>query len=194
MITDQTRPSALHDRYPNRQSRDSRRKRIPVHSPSDQHPPLPTLRPAQQLTRPIRPLRQIIRPLKDHMSGPSAGLGVRNGLGESENIGQVDPCEEGRGDSACAPIETETFPDYVLFFPSVCRWALQSRRLCTTQSTRRPWDSLPAQTKVTGKVTVWNLSFKSCIDSSIGFFTCLSSPHHPNPIQPDHLSASTSTE
>jgi len=32
---------------------------------------------------------------------------------------------------------------------------------------------LPAQTKVTGRVTVWNLSFKSWIESSSGFFTRL---------------------
>jgi hypothetical protein len=32
---------------------------------------------------------------------------------------------------------------------------------------------LPAQTRVTGRVTVWNLSLRSCKDSSIGSRTCL---------------------
>jgi len=49
---------------------------------------------------------------------------MRNGLDESEDVGQVDPGEEGSGDAGGSPVESEPFADDVLLLSAVCQYGL----------------------------------------------------------------------
>lgn len=130
-------------------------------------------RPAEGLRRPVPALRQLVRSLEDDVSRllPRLGLG---GLGGREDVGKVDTGEQGGRESCSSPVEPERLPDDVLLLPPVYEMNGESapgqkrqRNSATAQ------DSLPAQTRVTGRVTTSNLVLRSCRESDKGFLTSL---------------------